>query len=110
MRSLSDHCLLILSANEENWGSRPSRMLKCWSDVPGYKLFVKDKWNSLQVDDWGGFVLKEKFKMIKVTLKEWHLARTQNLSSKIDSLKARLSDLDLIDSNSQIYIDIFIQE
>ncbi|PNX62070.1 cysteine-rich receptor-like protein kinase [Trifolium pratense] len=94
MQSLSDHCPLILSANEENWGPRPSRLLKCWSDVPGYKLFVKDKWNSFQVDGWGGYVLKEKFKMIKLALKEWHLTHTHILSSKIDSLKARLSHLD----------------
>ncbi|MCI24727.1 endonuclease/exonuclease/phosphatase family protein, partial [Trifolium medium] len=65
LRGLSDHCPLVLSANKEDWGPRPSRMLKCWKDIPGYKLFVRDKWNSLQVDGWGGFVLKEKLKMIK---------------------------------------------
>jgi exonuclease III len=31
MRGLSDHCALVLSANEEDWGPRPSRMLKCRS-------------------------------------------------------------------------------
>ncbi|MCI35420.1 endonuclease/exonuclease/phosphatase family protein, partial [Trifolium medium] len=65
MRGLSDQCPLVLSANEENWGPRPSRMLKCWKDIPGYTLFVREKWKSLQVDGWGGFVLKEKFKLIK---------------------------------------------
>ncbi|MCI00330.1 endonuclease/exonuclease/phosphatase family protein [Trifolium medium] len=69
-------------------------MLKCWKDIPGYKLFVRDKWNSFQVDGWVGFVLKEKFKMIKVALKDWHMAHTQNLPSWIESLKARLSALD----------------
>ncbi|GAU16303.1 hypothetical protein TSUD_299350 [Trifolium subterraneum] len=29
MRGVSDHCPLILSANEDDWGPRPSRMLKC---------------------------------------------------------------------------------
>ncbi|GAU27940.1 hypothetical protein TSUD_146550 [Trifolium subterraneum] len=65
LRGVSDHCPLILSANEEDWGPRPSRMLKCWNLVPGYNKFVRDKWNSFQVNGWGGFVLKEKFKMIK---------------------------------------------
>ncbi|GAU38427.1 hypothetical protein TSUD_396070 [Trifolium subterraneum] len=54
MRGLSDHCALILAANEDEWGPRPSRMLKCWKDVPGYNVFVKDKWKSYQVDGWGG--------------------------------------------------------
>ena len=37
LRGLSDHCSLQLSVDEENWGPRPSRMLKCWQDMPRYK-------------------------------------------------------------------------
>jgi hypothetical protein len=70
-------------------------MLKCWRDIPGYHQFVKEKWRSLQVDGWGSFVLKEKLKMMKGALKEWHVTHAQNLSSRIDSLKIRLSTLDL---------------
>jgi hypothetical protein len=40
IRGLSDHCPIVLVANEEDWGPRPSRMLKCWKDVPGYIMFV----------------------------------------------------------------------
>jgi hypothetical protein len=42
----------------------------------------------------GGHVLKEKLKLIKRALKEWHVAHSQNLPGRIDSLKARLSVLD----------------
>ncbi|GAU31392.1 hypothetical protein TSUD_19380 [Trifolium subterraneum] len=94
LRGLSDHCSLVLSANEDDWGPRPLRMLKCWRDVPGYQAFVKDKWKELQVDGWGGYVLKEKLRRIKTTLKDWHTTHTQNLPSRIDSLKDRLSILD----------------
>ncbi|MCI48231.1 cysteine-rich receptor-like protein kinase, partial [Trifolium medium] len=69
-------------------------MLKCWKDVPGYNLFVREKWKSFQVDGWGGYVLKEKLKMIKAALKEWHMTHVQNLPSRIDTLKDRLSALD----------------
>ncbi|GAU45582.1 hypothetical protein TSUD_273820 [Trifolium subterraneum] len=91
---VSDHCPLVMSVNEEEWGLRPMRMLKCWKDDPSYKLFVREKWNSFQVDDWGGFVLKEKFKMIKTALKDWHKTHTQNLPSRIESLQERLATLD----------------
>ncbi|GAU34020.1 hypothetical protein TSUD_393660 [Trifolium subterraneum] len=94
LRGLSDHCSLVLSVNEEDWGPRPSRMLKCWRDVPGYKVFVRDKWNSFQVDGWGGYVLKKKLRMIKTALKDWHTAHAQNLPSRIECLKARLSTLE----------------
>jgi len=29
IRGISDHCPLQLSMDEENWGRRPTRMLKC---------------------------------------------------------------------------------
>jgi hypothetical protein len=45
-------------------------MLKCWRDIPSYSNFVKERWQSLQVDGWRGFVLKEKLKMIKGALKD----------------------------------------
>jgi len=31
MRGLSDHCPLVLSVDDFNWGPKPVRMLKCWS-------------------------------------------------------------------------------
>ncbi|GAU40603.1 hypothetical protein TSUD_28090 [Trifolium subterraneum] len=73
LRGLSDHCPLILEVDEENWGPRPSRMLKCWKDIPGYHQLVRDKWNTMQIERWGGFVFKEKFKIIKGVLKECSL-------------------------------------
>jgi len=94
LRGLSDHCPLQLLIDEENWGPRLTRMLKCWQDIPGYRQFVKEKWNSLKVDGWGGYVLKEKLKLLKFALKEWHSAHVQNIPGRIASLKTRLSDLD----------------
>jgi hypothetical protein len=94
LRGLSDHCALVLADSEEDWGPRPSRMLKCWRDIPGYHVFVRERWKSLQVDGWGGFVLKEKLKQIKMALKIWHTTHAQNLPSRIESKKVRLAALD----------------
>jgi hypothetical protein len=58
-------------------------------------LFVRERWSSFQVDGWGGFVMKEKLRMIKAALKDWHKAHAQNLPSQIESKKARLAALDL---------------
>jgi len=41
-RGLSDHCPIVLTIDEQNWGPKPLRMLKCWVDVHGYFDFVKD--------------------------------------------------------------------
>jgi len=89
LRGLSDHCLILLSVDSQNWGPRPLRLLKCWQDMHGYDNFVREKWSSIQVQGWGGHVLKEKLKLIKVALKEWHDSYTRNLPAKINSLKIR---------------------
>ena len=84
----------MLTIDEENWGPRPSRLLKCWQEVPWYKKFVIEKWKSFEVTGWGGSVLKEKLKLIKGALKEWHLTHTHNLFGKIASLKERQAVID----------------
>lgn len=81
--------------DEENWGPRPSRMLKCWQEMPGYKQFVKEKWQSFQVDGWGGYILRAKLKLIKLALKEWHMVHVKHIPCKIDALKTRLPELDV---------------
>ncbi|GAU41926.1 hypothetical protein TSUD_25670 [Trifolium subterraneum] len=90
LRGLFDHCSLVLSANEEDWGPHPSKILKCPRDVPGYNVFVKYKWNSFRVDGWGGYVLKEKLKMIKKgkkeVLSEAEIAELHGVTSDIHSL------------------------
>jgi len=71
-RSTSDHCLIFLTIDEANQGPRPNCMLKCWSDLPGYKESLKEKLMTFQIDGWGGFILKEKLKLIKGCFKWWH--------------------------------------
>jgi hypothetical protein len=89
LRGLSDHFPVSMSVDEENWGPRPLRMLKCWLDIPGYHQFVRS-----QVDGWGGFVVKEKLKLIKIALKEWHLTHTKNLLGRIQAIKSQIDVLE----------------
>jgi len=42
----------------------------------------------------GGFVLRQKLKMMKSSLKEWHSQHAQNLNGKIMEIKNRLAVLD----------------
>jgi len=94
-RGLSDHCPLVLAVDIQNWGPKPVRMLKCWADFPGYSSFVRDTWSSLQISGWGSFVLKEKLKLLKLALKDWHQRHAQNLPARILSLTDSITSLDL---------------
>lgn len=57
-------------------------MLNYWKNFERYHNFIKDEWNNLNVEGWKVYVLKEKLKMIKGKLKEWHKSHTQNLDEK----------------------------
>jgi len=93
-RDLSDHCPILLSMDEVNWGSRPRRRLKCWGDLPGYKQFVRDNLLSYHIEGWGGYVLKEKLKLIRGSLNTWHHNHTQNLEGRLRNVQDRISFLD----------------
>jgi len=56
---------------------------------------VKEKLISFHIDRWEGYVLKERLKLIKGSLKEWHQSDTQNLEAKFIKAKDRLSSLDV---------------
>jgi hypothetical protein len=50
------------------------------------------------VDGWGGYVVKEKLKLIKISLKDWHMTHTKNLPARIQALK---SQIDMLDSKGE---------
>ena len=93
-RGLSDHVPLMLHVDESNWGPRPLRMLKCWSYLPGYEEFVSEKWEMFNCQGWGGFVLQQKLKMIKASLKVWHPQHVQNMDGMMKELKDKMFVLD----------------
>ena len=84
----------MLHVDEINWGPRPLRMLKCWSDLPGYADFVREKWETFNCQGWVGFVLQQKLKMIKSSLKGWHSQHVQNLDDRMREVKDKMSVLD----------------
>lgn len=86
-RGLSDHIPLVLHVDDVNWEPLPLQMLKCRSGYPGYADFVRNKWDSFNVQRWGGYVMKQKLKMMKASLKEWHQQHSQNMESKNAEVK-----------------------
>jgi len=93
-RGLSDHILLMLHVDETNLGPWPLRMLKCWSDLPSYADFVREKWEMFNCQGWAGFVLQQKLKMIKSSLKVWHSQHDQNMDGRMKEVKGNMSVLD----------------
>ena len=95
--------------DEENWGPRPLRMLKCWADFLGYVEFVREWWGSYDLHGWGGYVLKEKLKLIKGALKACHQQHYQNLEGKLQKVKERMASLDYKGESSDLSLEEVVE-
>ncbi|MCH79404.1 LINE-1 reverse transcriptase like [Trifolium medium] len=93
-RDISDHCPLILKRHGYDWGPKPFRFNNHWIEHKNYKKIVKEAWENHSVNGWMGFVLKEKLKGIKNSLKGWNREEFGALEDKIAILIEDINDLD----------------
>ncbi|KAL8457664.1 hypothetical protein ACS0TY_035508 [Phlomoides rotata] len=72
-KMMSDHCHILLEIKVKDWGPKSFRLVNAWNHHPGFKDFVREKWNSYVIDDWGGYILKEKLKNLTTYIKKWNI-------------------------------------
>ena len=104
-RGLSDHVPLALFMDQANWGPHLLMMLNCWMDFPGYSDFARERWRSYNLHGWGGYVLKDKLKLIKGGLRECHQEYSQNLEDKLRVIKDKMASLDLKGELSELLLE-----
>jgi len=61
------------------------------------------------MDGWGGYLLKEKLKLIKLALQDWHQRHSKNLPASISNLKDCISTIEL-KGESMVLADEEIEE
>lgn len=69
-RDVLDHCPLLLKNNNYDWGPKPFRTLNCWFQDESFHDVVKMARSNHQVSSHSAFILKEKLKATKQTLKK----------------------------------------
>lgn len=100
-KSVSDHCPVVLFDKEINWGPKPFKFLDCWLDHPDFRNFVRNEWKSFEVHGSASFIIKEKLKMLKNSLRAWNHQCFGHLDSKINSIKKDLEELHIqLEENS----------
>ncbi|KAL8533767.1 hypothetical protein ACS0TY_009966 [Phlomoides rotata] len=99
-RSLSDHCPVALEIKVRDWEPKPFRLLNAWKSWPSFREFVMEKWNSYDISGWGGFVLKEKLKLLKADLKTWNKESFGALDSRIERHRKAIQELDMKDEST----------
>lgn len=58
-RSVSDHCPIVLTTRNDDWGPKPFRFVNAWLSCPGFRDRVVASWNEGGIEGWGSFVVKE---------------------------------------------------
>ncbi|XP_058775462.1 uncharacterized protein LOC131649721 [Vicia villosa] len=72
-RDVSDHCPVWLVAGMEDRGPKPFKFKNECFGSKEFMTFVEKEWAVLEVSGRGDFVLKEKLRLLKATLRRWNL-------------------------------------
>ena len=101
-RNFSNHCPILLRPKDVDWGPKPFRTLNCWLTDKSFKEVVQQCWDSVQVSGWGAYVLKEKFKRLKHTIKRWNKEQYGDNFKKVQNLEVELNKLEEDTMNRQL--------
>ncbi|KAH1215306.1 hypothetical protein GmHk_13G036474 [Glycine max] len=101
-RNFSDHCPILLRSKIVDWGPQPFIVLDCWLSDVSFKKVVHQCWNSQLQPGWGGFVLKEKFKNLKMRVKRWNKEEYGDTFNKFKMIESDLNKLEEISSHRQL--------
>jgi hypothetical protein len=94
-RDVSDHCPLVLKYSHNDWGPKPFRFNNFWLDNKKCIELVEDFWRGHHIDGWMSFVLKEKLKLLKPILRNWHKQDFGGMETRIEELVVEIKDLDV---------------
>ncbi|GKV30536.1 hypothetical protein SLEP1_g39339 [Rubroshorea leprosula] len=93
-RSLSDHCPILVKDEACNWGPKPFKFYNVWLQDLAFREMIEKQWDSFNIQGWGGFVLKEKMKLLKNSMKVWTRNHVQVVDKQIEEAKETIAKLD----------------
>ncbi|MCI08477.1 transposon TX1 putative protein, partial [Trifolium medium] len=93
--TVSDHCPLVVRSNVVDWGPRPFRFNNYWLENKDFTKVVENYWMNNNLTGWMAYVLKEKLKGLKATIKTWHRYTYGVLDDKILKLISEINVLDI---------------
>lgn len=72
-RDISDYCLIWLICDNSNWDPKRFKVNNEWFSKKEFFSFVEKEWLGLKVEGRGDFVLKEKLRRLKESLRWWNV-------------------------------------
>jgi len=84
----------MLRSTLVDWGPKPFRILDCWLSDNSFKETIHNCWTSNQQPGWGSYVLKEKIKRLKQSLKSWNKGKFGDTLKKVKIIEEELNKLE----------------
>ena len=103
-RGISDHCPILVSSTEQDWGPKPFKFLDCWLSHPRCMKVIRDSWEKCTSHN-----VLDKLKLTRMNLKEWNLSDFDNIDHRISSLEEKIHDFDSL-SNERSLTDLELAE
>ncbi|XP_071705236.1 uncharacterized protein [Rutidosis leptorrhynchoides] len=94
-RKVSDHCPIMMSDGEVNFGPKPFKIFDEWLLVDGIGDVIAESWKGTMEGNRKDCVFRNKLKRLKGDLKEWSKSHFGNLDVEIENAKKVAMDLEL---------------
>ncbi|CAK8542127.1 unnamed protein product [Lathyrus sativus] len=96
-KEISNHCLIWIMNNKEDWSPKPLRILDYWFDSKELIGFVEKELKSLQVEGRRVYMLKKKFKILKGSHRMWNAKVFHKINLEVkDENKVELNFIDAL--------------
>ncbi|XP_045831189.1 uncharacterized protein LOC123922522 [Trifolium pratense] len=109
-RDISDHCPVWLLSSSCNWGPKPFRVINGWLEHPESNGFVESAWKSYDIRGKKAFVLKEKLKLLRESLKKWNKEVFGYLDLNIEKTVSDINEFEGLLSSTNGDVDYLMLE
>lgn len=102
LRSISNHCPILLSFQMVDWGPKPFPLQNGWLMQKEFMPMVKEWWFLSNAQGYAGFRLFKKLQDMKGKIREWSREVFRNLEAVRDQLVREVEELDRDEEESSL--------
>ncbi|XP_058783955.1 uncharacterized protein LOC131658705 [Vicia villosa] len=95
-RDISGHAPILLNSGWIDWGPKPFKFNNAWFKHDAFLDFIREEWPKMEVKGRGDFVLFEKLKRLKASLKVWNREVFGWIDLKVDKDADIINDMDVL--------------
>ena len=99
VRTMSDHCPIILDSTPPSWGSTLFRFENMWLHHKSFNSFFAKWWKDSTSVGWEGHKFMSKLKLIKEKVKSWNQEVFGDIRLLNQSLLKRIKELDVLEAS-----------